>query len=975
MTTPCDTRKPCPCDCRRTSEPGRVNEAGLPAIAYRLGTHGQFLQRMLGRVHTDPVLRERLTVRHTDDPAIAMLDAWAVVGDVLTFYQERIANEGYLRTAVERRSVLEMARTIGYELNPGVAAGACLAFTVDDTTKAYAAVTIPPGTQVQSLPAQGKLPQTFETSAEFVAHVEWNSLRPRRSLRQILGIKSGKLYLLVPAEGGDASLSDFALVNPADDLPEGETVTAAEVGILYLDGIATQIKNGDLILLAGIDGDGKFQTFVRPAASVAIEKERNRTVVVLDATAPAIAFAPGDCTAGGSIATGIPFGAEQVKGNVLTATVSEKMMNALIDVNRWDRAELLDHVAAVHGAAGSPAAGQGVFAFRERAGFFGNNAPAWRSLPAGQRYDTYYVKHEDGSGEWVTGEPVYGQNWDGAAGWEIWKNYPDGEAYSMNGADAYLERKVDGIGREGWVVFECPAAAGAGRYAPYVVGDTREEAVTGFSLSARTTGLQLAGPDGSAITKSSSFTVRNTTAHVKSEALTLAPLPIEDDLEEERTDESGAVTATGVTRVMLDGLVLGLTTGQPVIVQGEQVDAEGVEGRELAVLKDIIHSRGYTVLYFKDALQHRYVRDSVTINANVVPATHGETVREVLGSGDGTRTNQRFVLRKPPLTYVSAATPSGAESTLTVKVDGVAWEEAASLFGQDGESRRYIVRRDDDGRVTVQFGDGRQGTRLPTGQENIVATYRSGIGFDGEAAAGSLTLLKTRPLGIRSVTNPLAADGADEPETMDAARTNAPLTVLTMDRIVSLTDYEDFARAFTGIGKAKAVVLWNGEADLVHITIADAHGGTVDAVSDTYKNLARAIDTYRNPMAQVRIDTFDLRLFHVEARVLIDAAYTAADVLGAAELSLQGAFSFAKRDFGRPVTAAEVVHVIQQVPGIVYVDLNKLYLTDDAAGPSQTRPAAVLAAQNARWPEGGTLERAQLLLINPVGIALEEIPS
>jgi len=51
------------------------------------------------------------------------LDGWATVADVLTFYQERIANESYLRTAIERRSLLELARKIGYELRPGIAAG------------------------------------------------------------------------------------------------------------------------------------------------------------------------------------------------------------------------------------------------------------------------------------------------------------------------------------------------------------------------------------------------------------------------------------------------------------------------------------------------------------------------------------------------------------------------------------------------------------------------------------------------------------------------------------------------------------------------------------------------------------------------------------------------------------------------------------------------------------------------------------
>ena len=70
-----------------------------------------------------------------------MLDAWAAVADVLTFYQERIANEGYLRTATERRSVLELARLVGYQPRPGVASSVYLAYTLDDNFKEE--VTIP----------------------------------------------------------------------------------------------------------------------------------------------------------------------------------------------------------------------------------------------------------------------------------------------------------------------------------------------------------------------------------------------------------------------------------------------------------------------------------------------------------------------------------------------------------------------------------------------------------------------------------------------------------------------------------------------------------------------------------------------------------------------------------------------------------------------------------------------------------------
>src|SRR5918997_4397185 len=101
------------------------NLPGLSAIAYRIGTHARFKRSMLARLSDSrlPALRD-LNTRDDDDFTVALLDAWATVADVLTFYSERIANESYLRTATERVSLLYLARLIGYELKPGVAAGA-----------------------------------------------------------------------------------------------------------------------------------------------------------------------------------------------------------------------------------------------------------------------------------------------------------------------------------------------------------------------------------------------------------------------------------------------------------------------------------------------------------------------------------------------------------------------------------------------------------------------------------------------------------------------------------------------------------------------------------------------------------------------------------------------------------------------------------------------------------------------------------
>src|SRR5258707_3091489 len=127
------------------------NRPGMAALAYRVGTHASFLETMLARLSslalsgvdaqgnkTEEIYPLKgLTTRDPADPSIALLDAWAMVADVLTFYQERIANEGYLRTALERRSILELARMGGYTLRPGLAASVYLAYTLEkdqDTT-------------------------------------------------------------------------------------------------------------------------------------------------------------------------------------------------------------------------------------------------------------------------------------------------------------------------------------------------------------------------------------------------------------------------------------------------------------------------------------------------------------------------------------------------------------------------------------------------------------------------------------------------------------------------------------------------------------------------------------------------------------------------------------------------------------------------------------------------------------------------
>jgi predicted phage baseplate assembly protein len=988
MSTPVNGPRLDPCGCCEAGMPQRrlYNRSGLPALDYRIGTHPIFLRRGLARLpsqlaHADdphgarPL--SRLTTRSADDPTIALLDAWATVADVLTFYQERIANEGFLRTATERGSVLQLARAIGYELNPGVAASTFLAFTVEDAPGSPGVATVPLGTKVQSVPDQGTLPQTFETSTQITARAEWNALRPRAERPQELGIRRNNLYMLglssgfAPGASETIPASEIYPLDPATEasMPDSGRVQAVQANQIYLKGTNTGLQAGGVLLVVGRRGEGAVRTLVLPIVRVETEPESNRTRIVLQDGAvgdPPPPFAPLFSKLATVQLGELPLDQSIVKETIQDQSWRERDLAAFLSIQSWSGRSLVEHINSVSEPSRSrqPQTDPGAFAFRERLGIFGHNAPRYESLPP------------VGDAPPLMRNDAYPYPWD-ANGWEIWKD-PNSDDYYTE-ADFYLERNLPSVVGGGWVVLERPAK----RYAPYRVETTSEASLAGFALSAKATGLRLSKVDGSTLQNAASdkpddYKVRLTTAHVQSERLDLAQLPIENPLDE------------GSTSLQLDRMVLGLQAGQPLLLTGERQDLPGVTVTEIVVLADIRHSGGHTTLFFREDLQHPYVRNTVDLNANVTPATHGETVVEVLGSGDGTTPNQRFTLKKPPLTYVAAANARGSQSTLKVQVSGVYWQEAPQLYALDERSKNYIVRIEDDGETHVVFGDGIRGASLPTGTENVTATYRSGIGLSGMLGADRLTLLQTRPLGIREVTNPVPTAGADEPESRDSARANAPLAVLTLDRVVSLQDFEDFSRTFAGVGKARAVMLWKDGTQLVHITVAavaptatpDTEGArsalatnVVERSSALYTNLVEAIRSASDPAQQFRIDSYQPLFFNVKAKVLIDPAYSAAAVLTAVETALKDTFSFEQRAFGQPVTAAEVVTVIQGVTGVVAADLDHLYRYRDQELPPDPEEQVireVLEAGQVHLTDG-RIELTQLLLVNPVGIKLEEM--
>ncbi|HEY1770179.1 MAG TPA: putative baseplate assembly protein [Chthoniobacterales bacterium] len=800
---------------------GLTNRPGLSHVNYRVGTQADFLQSALAFLSDAefPALRS-LTTRETDDFTIALLDGWATLADVFTFYQERIANESWLRTATERDSIVRLAQLIGYRLQPGVAASAPLAFLLDQTPGAPNELTLDIGTKVQSVPGPNETAQTFETIAAIDARTIWNRLTPQTSAPQLLS-------------------------NTLEQL--------------YLQGVDTKLQPGDAIVMVGNDRENNID-------SALWEFRLLKTV---------------------------------------TALPNEKQT-----LVAWE--DGLTKFPASLGAADAR-----VFALRQRAALFGNNAPDWISMPESIRM-AYDPANYTTSTEWP--------------GFKIQNNQLDLDAvYSKIVADS-------------WVVLTKPLYAQL-----HKVSSLTSVSRAQFALSAKITRITPDRPP-------TLVPLRSATVYVQSEQLTLGTAPITDPV------------AGG--SVILSAQVDDLAKGRLLLFSG----VDSATGETLNNVVQVVSSasaNGLTSLEFASlsvpSPPQSYRRDNLVIYGNVAPATQGETVSEVLGSGNASQPNQSFKLKQTPLTYVAASVPGGAQSTLQIRVNNLLWQEVPTLFERGPRDRILVTEMADDGSVTVRFGDGICGARLPSGSQNVSATYRRGIGLAGLVRQGQLTTLLTRPPGLKSVTNPIAAEGAQDPQSFSDAQTNAPITMLTLDRVVSLSDYEDFTRNYAGFAKALATWTWDGRARGVFLSVAGPNGATI--ADPLAQQLIDAIHHSGDPFVPIRVASYEERLFKLSAQILVESDYESDLVFSAIEDALRAQFSFAARYFGEPVEMSEVIALIQSIAGVVAVNLKALY---------RTGSAPILNSRlEANLPNDGnpdSLGVAELLTIDPGPIDLEAMP-
>jgi hypothetical protein len=817
-----------------------ANRAGLDRIGYRIGTYADIREALLHWLDTDPALK-RFTHRASDDPAIALLEGAAIVGDILTFYQELYANEKYLRTATWRDSVADLVRLLGYRLTPGAGGRGSFAFEV----RGDRAVTIPKGFRLSADVTGRDGKSDFETRGEALA---W------------------------PA------LSRFPLYRPAyfPDIAPGATRFSADTAALATAGVT--IEKGNRLMIVA-----------QPLGVLA-----HRQIVVVDAVR-----------------------------------------------QQFERTEI-----TIRGAwQGSATQDAMLYKLARTFRYFGYNGPEQKTVVSGGTVSQVAVSFARQTGTDPDAPYIY------LAG--LYHPLPTFASFP-------LSQQVDDLAAGGTMI----ATLALGKSATFLVSTpdyfferrilrVHPESLTRGAMTGGTTVVDLdqeLAVSRSPPAKPLIYTDIRTAAFHEVQG---GRVPVKSARAALPTSDRTRLWYFGdpATYAALDGrrlqLVRGATVEETVVATDHAAPAGGNTLRPLT-LGPVPAS--FTLDDFPlDA-------PGVTAYGNIVDATQGHTEREaVLGNGDSRQAFQTFKLPKSPLTYHkhAGATPP-EQPELDIFVGGRKWTLVPSFYGHGPKEAIYIVREDANGDSWVQFGDDETGARLPSGIGNVLAVARTGNGAWGPLRESTTVQAAQRLDRLDRIGLFGMATGGDAPEEAGNARAAAPGKLQSLGRLVSLADFETEALSISGVWRVAARWSTVSNVPAMTLTILTRTGGEAElaSVRDIFAEYNRCRGPQRFPIV---VRAGHLAYLFLDASVAIDPAFIEAAVLADIKAALgvggatavggdRGLMATGRRRFGEGEYATRIAGVIQNVPGVLWAQVNGLGPLGPAADP------ASLALPAAPWP-------------------------
>jgi hypothetical protein len=333
--------------------------------------------------------------------------------------------------------------------------------------------------------------------------------------------------------------------------------------------------------------------------------------------------------------------------------------------------------------------------------------------------------------------------------------------------------------------------------------------------------------------------------------------------------------------------------------------------------------------------------------SEAVTAVHGELVStrtgndatygESLGTSNGLP-SQVFVLSEDQVVtnsiqiYVQNGTGVSYEP----------WRSITHLTDAASTDPVYSIFVDADNYVYITFGDGVSGAIPATGAD-IRAQYYIGGGQVGNVAQGVLNVINYAPTGYDltalEVLSSTTASGGADPESNASIRVNAPRSLTTLRRAVTLEDYGNLALNVLNVGKANATAASRTSVTLYvapqqAATSTDLYPGYTDdpdaggTTTVDWLAMKTAVEGYVGSKSQIGVSltvsppTYAPVSLGVRFSKL--AQYTNEQVKANLMLELVNKFSYNYMSFEDVITPEEIEYQLRQVDGVYNVTVTSL---------------------------------------------------
>jgi len=315
-----------------------------------------------------------------------------------------------------------------------------------------------------------------------------------------------------------------------------------------------------------------------------------------------------------------------------------------------------------------------------------------------------------------------------------------------------------------------------------------------------------------------------------------------------------------------------------------------------------------------------------------IPVEEGRLIKEdILGTSPGTP-NQRYTLTHEKIILRSLGQGQAVNRDIILFTELGQTREEWSLreslaFSREGQ-KDFAIEIDEDDRTIVIFGDDVLGA-IPTPGSIIEVSYRVGGGSQGNVAPDTIQTIIDAPqlalLGAQ-VTNPGAATGGAERESIEHAVSHAPHVFRSLKRAVTTQDYEALALDFKGVGKVLAEgTSWN----VVTLFVAPAGGGQV---SDVLKaNLLAYFEDKRPISTILEIEDVDYVSIYATAQIGVKSYYSNEEVKEQVQQAVSKLLAFENVTFQQTVYLSKFYEAIEAIEGVAFVNISEFRRRDQLA--------------------------------------------